>query len=158
MLATLAAAETRDRVIVVSGDRDMLQVVRDTPVEVRVLYLGRGMSKATLFGPAEVADQYAVPKERAGAAYAELALMRGDPSDGLPGVPGVGEKTAAGLLAAHGDLAGILAAAEAGEGMSAGIRAKLQAGHDEERCPVDQLVSAEAAMLRWLAGTSGAGA
>ena len=49
-------------------------------------------------------------------------------SDGLPGVAGIGEKTAAGLLAAHGDLAGILAAAEAGEGMSAGVRAKLLAG------------------------------
>jgi len=60
--------------------------------------------------------------------YADFATLRGDSSDGLPGVAGIGEKTAAGLLAAHGDLAGILAAAEAGEGMSAGVRAKLQNG------------------------------
>ena len=131
VLGTLAAAETRDRVIVVSGDRDMLQVVRDAPVEVRVLYLGRGMSKATLFGPTEVADQYAVPKERAGAAYAELALMRGDPSDGLPGVPGVGEKTAATLLAQFGSLEAIVAAANDPKSkMSKAYRKKMLAATD----------------------------
>jgi 5'-3' exonuclease len=56
--------------------------------------------------------------------------MRGDASDGLPGVKGVGEKTAASLLASHGDLAGIRAAAEAGEGMSAGVRTKFAAAAD----------------------------
>lgn len=95
VLGTLAAQERKDPVVVVSGDRDLLQVVADEPVPVRVLYLGRGLSKATLFGPEQVAEQYGVPVERAGPAYAELALLRGDPSDGLPGVPGVGEKTAA---------------------------------------------------------------
>ena len=84
---------------------------RDDPVPVRVLYLGRGLAKATKFGPAEVAETYGVPVDRAGPAYAELALLRGDPSDGLPGVPGIGEKTAATLLAQHGSLEGILAAA-----------------------------------------------
>ena len=69
------------------------------------------LSKATMFGPAEVAERYHVPEDRAGAAYAELALLRGDPSDGLPGVPGVGEKTAAAMLARYGTLAAILAAA-----------------------------------------------
>ncbi len=82
VLGTLAARERTDPVVVVSGDRDLLQVVADDPVPVRVLYLGRGLTKATLFGPAEVADTYGVPRERAGAAYAELALLRGDPSDG----------------------------------------------------------------------------
>ncbi len=95
VLGTLAAQEKRDPVVVVSGDRDLLQVVRDEPVSVRVLYLGRGLAKATKYGPAEVAENYGVPVDRAGPAYAELALLRGDPSDGLPGVPGVGEKTAA---------------------------------------------------------------
>src|SRR5206468_7181234 len=90
---------------------DLLQLVCDHPVEVRVLYLGRGLAKATKFGPAEVAEIYGVPVDRAGPAYAELALLRGDPSDGLPGVPGVGEKTAATLLAQHGSLEAILAAA-----------------------------------------------
>ena len=106
VLGTLAARERRDPVVVVSGDRDLLQVVADDPVPVRVLYLGRGLAKATLFGPAEVAEHYGVPADRAGAAYAELALLRGDPSDGLPGVPGIGEKTAATLLAQHGSLDG----------------------------------------------------
>jgi 5'-3' exonuclease len=111
VLGTLAAAERRDRVIVASGDRDLLQVVTDQPVPVRVLYLGRGLMKATMFGPAEVAERYGVPVNRAGPAYAELALLRGDPSDGLPGVAGIGEKTAATLLAQYGSLDDILAAA-----------------------------------------------
>lgn len=131
VLGTLAAAERRDPVIVVSGDRDLLQVVTDQPVSVRVLYLGRGLAKATLFGPAEVAQRYGVPQSRAGAAYAELALLRGDPSDGLPGVPGIGEKTAAALLAQHGSLSAILAAAaDPKSSVPKGIRAKLQAAAD----------------------------
>jgi 5'-3' exonuclease len=111
VLGTLAAAERRDRVVVASGDRDLLQVVTDEPVPVRVLYLGRGLTKATMFGPAEVAERYGVPADRAGPAYAELALLRGDPSDGLPGVAGIGEKTAATLLAQYGSLESVLTAA-----------------------------------------------
>ncbi|MGY4712132.1 5'-3' exonuclease [Mycolicibacterium sp. CBM1] len=111
VLGTLAVAERRDPVVVVSGDRDLLQLVADDPVAIRVLYLGRGLSNATMFGPTEVAEKYGVPAHRAGPAYAELALLRGDPSDGLPGVPGVGEKTAATLLARYGSLDEILAAA-----------------------------------------------
>ena len=127
VLGTLAAKERNDPVVVVSGDRDLLQVVADDPVAVRVLYLGRGLAKATLFGPAEVAEQYGVPADRAGPAYAELALLRGDPSDGLPGVPGVGEKTAASLLAQHGSLEQILAASEDPKStMAKGLRAKLR--------------------------------
>jgi 5'-3' exonuclease len=126
VLGTLAARERDDPVVVVSGDRDLMQVVSDDPVQVRVLYLGRGLSKATLFGPAEVAEHYGVPVERAGPAYAELALLRGDPSDGLPGVPGVGEKTAATLLAQHGSLDRILSAAQDPRSeMAKGLRAKL---------------------------------
>jgi 5'-3' exonuclease len=126
VLGTLAAAEKNGPVVVVSGDRDLLQVVADDPVPVRVLYLGRGLSKATLFGPAEVAEHYGVPADRAGPAYAELALLRGDPSDGLPGVPGVGEKTAATLLAQHGSLEQILAAVHDPKSkMAKGLRAKL---------------------------------
>ena len=69
--------------------------------------------------------------DRAGAAYAELALLRGDPSDGLPGVPGVGEKTAATLLAQHGSLDHILAAAHDPKSkMAKGLRAKLLAATD----------------------------
>ena len=111
VIGTLAGAERRDPVVAVSGDRDLLQLVAEEPVPVRVLYLGRGMANATLFGPAEVSDKYGIPPERAGDAYAELALLRGDPSDGLPGVPGVGEKTAATMLSRYGSLERILAAA-----------------------------------------------
>lgn len=128
VLGTLAAAERRDPVIVVSGDRDLLQVVADRPVPVSVLYLGRGLARATLLGPAEVAQRYGLPLERAGAAYAEMALLRGDPSDGLPGVPGVGEKTAAALLARYGSLtAALAAAADPKSAMAKGVRAKLRA-------------------------------
>jgi len=131
VLGTLAAHEENDPVVVVSGDRDLLQVVTDHPVPIRVLYLGRGLSKATLFGPAEVAEHYGVPVDRAGPAYAELALLRGDPSDGLPGVPGVGEKTAARLLAEHGSLDRIMAAAHDPKSkMGKGLRAKLLAATD----------------------------
>lgn len=132
VLGTLATREQHDPVVVVSGDRDLLQLVRDEPTpEVRVLYIGRGLAKATKFGPEEVAEQYGVPVDRAGPAYAELALLRGDPSDGLPGVPGIGEKTAATLLARHGSLQGIQAATEDPKSsLTKAHRAKLLAAAD----------------------------
>jgi 5'-3' exonuclease len=132
VLGTLATREQHDPVVVVSGDRDLLQLVRDEPVPaVRVLYIGRGLAKATKFGPMEVAEQDGVPIDRAGPAYAELALLRGDPSDGLPGVPGIGEKTAATLLARHGSLVGIQEAAQDPKSsLSKAHRAKLVAAAD----------------------------
>lgn len=142
VLGTLAAAERRDPVVVVSGDRDLLQLVADEPVPVRVLYLGRGLSNATMFGPAEVAERYSVPAHRPGPAYAELALLRGDPSDGLPGVPGVGEKTAATMLAQYGSLESILEAAHDPKSkLAKAFRAKLLAATDyiEAAVPVVQV-------------------
>lgn len=131
VIGTLAARERHDPVVVVSGDRDLLQVVGDDPVPVRVLYLGRGLTNATLMGPAEVADRYGLPADRAGAGYAELALLRGDPSDGLPGVPGIGEKTAATLLAQHRSLAAILEAVDDPKSsLSKGLRRKLREAAD----------------------------
>ncbi|MED5815932.1 5'-3' exonuclease [Mycolicibacterium sp. 050232] len=132
VLGTLATREQHDPVVVVSGDRDLLQLVRDEPTPaVRVLYIGRGLAKATKFGPEEVSEVYGVPIDRAGPAYAELALLRGDPSDGLPGVAGIGEKTAATLLARHGSLQGILAAVEDPKSsLSKAHRAKLLAAAD----------------------------
>ena len=131
VLGTLATAESRSPVVVVSGDRDLLQLVADEPVPVRVLYIGRGLSKATMFGPAEVAQRYGVPEDRAGAAYAELALLRGDPSDGLPGVPGVGEKTAATMLSQYGSLDSIMAAAhDPQSALPKAFRAKILAAVD----------------------------
>ncbi|WP_458041884.1 MULTISPECIES: 5'-3' exonuclease [Bacteria] len=107
---------------IVTGDRDLLQLVDDAS-DVRVIYTARGMSNLEVVTDAVVVQKYGVLPEQ----YADFAVLKGDASDGLPGVPGVGEKTAATLIAAHGDLAGILAAAEAGEGMAAGVRAKLLA-------------------------------
>ncbi|WP_127475399.1 5'-3' exonuclease [Microbacterium sulfonylureivorans] len=108
---------------VVTGDRDLFQLIDDAR-DVRVVYTARGMSNLEVLTDASVVAKYGILPSQ----YADFATLRGDSSDGLPGVAGIGEKTAAGLLAAHGDLPGILAAAEAGDGMSAGVRAKLEAG------------------------------
>ncbi|MDR3664452.1 MAG: 5'-3' exonuclease [Mycobacterium sp.] len=136
VLGTLATREQTDPVVVVSGDRDLLQLASNT---VQVFYLGRGLAKATLYGPAEVAENYGVPLARAGAAYAELALLRGDASDGLPGVAGIGEKTASALLQTYGSLAAIEAAAQdLASKMPAAQRKKLLAAADyiERALPV----------------------
>ncbi|GAA3882178.1 5'-3' exonuclease [Streptomyces sedi] len=90
---------------IVTGDRDLFQLVDDSR-GVRVLYPVRGMGNLAAFDEAALREKYGVDGPR----YAELALLRGDPSDGLPGVAGIGEKTAAKLLAAFGDLGGVLAA------------------------------------------------
>ena len=119
------AAQSGVPVDVVTGDRDLFQLVDDAR-GIRVIYTGRGMSNLEVLDEASVTAKYRVLPSQ----YADYAVLRGDASDGLPGVAGIGEKTAATLLAAHGDLAGIRAAAEAGEGMTAGIRAKLLAAAD----------------------------
>ena len=107
---------------IVTGDRDLFQLVDDA-ADVRVIYTARGMSNLEVVTEATVVAKYGVLPSQ----YADFATMRGDASDGLPGVPGVGEKTAATLLQAHGDLIGIREAAAVGEGMSAGVRAKILA-------------------------------
>jgi 5'-3' exonuclease len=108
---------------VVTGDRDLFQLV-DDEAEVRVLYIARGVGNHEKVDDAWVHSKYAVHA----AQYADFATMRGDASDGLPGVPGVGEKTAAGLLARFGDLDGILAAAaDKASGMAPGPRTKIAA-------------------------------
>ncbi|WP_447949672.1 5'-3' exonuclease [Microbacterium aurum] len=119
------AAQSAMPVDVVTGDRDLFQLVDDDR-GVRVVYTGRGMSNLELLDAAAIVGRYGVLPEQ----YADYAVMRGDASDGLPGVAGIGEKTAASLLAAHGDLAGIIAAAASGTGMTAGIRAKILAAAD----------------------------
>jgi 5'-3' exonuclease len=111
VIGALVARERDDPVEVVTGDRDMFQLVREEPTPVRVVYVGRGWAKAEVVGPAEVAARYALPVESAGRAYADMAVLRGDPSDGLPGVPGIGEKIAARLITEFGSLAALLAAA-----------------------------------------------
>ncbi len=105
VLATLAT-EARDRgtdVVVVTGDRDSFQLIEDP--HVRVLYNRRGVSDYSLYDEAGIVERCGVPPSQ----YVLLAALRGDPSDNLPGVPGVGEKTAAKLLTTYGDLDGIYA-------------------------------------------------
>ena len=131
VLGTLATREQTDPAIVVSGDRDLLQLASDDGPGIRVFYIGRGLAKAVLYGPAEVAETYGVPLDRAGAAYAELALMRGAASDGLPGVAGIGDKPASTLLQTYGSLAAIEAAAQDPTSkMAAAQRKKLLAAAD----------------------------
>ncbi len=144
VLGTLAARERQDPVVVVSGDRDLLQVAADEPNEVRVLYVGRGLAKAELFDPALVSERYGVPLHRAGAAYAELALLRGDASDGLPGVKGIGEKTASTLMLQYESVAVLRdAALDPSSDMAKGIRAKLANASDylDAALPVVRVVT-----------------
>ena len=103
VIATLAtrANESGDDVIIVTGDRDTYQLVEDP--HVRVLYNRRGVSDYVLYDEAGIADRTGVVP----AQYVEYAALRGDPSDNLPGVPGVGEKTAAKLINKYGGLDGI---------------------------------------------------
>lgn len=120
VMATLADRDDGP-VEIVSGDRDLFGCVSE---RVRVLYVGRGVSKLQDLGPDEVAAKYGIP----GAHYADFAALRGDPSDGLPGVPGVGERTATALVNRFGAIEAILAAARTDQdGFPAGARAKILA-------------------------------
>jgi DNA polymerase I len=102
VIATLAdrAVGEGHRVLVVTGDRDAMQLVTD---DVTVLYTLRGITETAEMTPEAVEERYGVPPDR----YADYAALRGDTSDNLPGVPGVGDKTAARLVTEYGDLEGI---------------------------------------------------
>ena len=91
----------RGRVDIISGDRDLFDLVRDP--DIRVLYPA-GKGALDVIDEAAIERRYGIP----GRAYGAFAILRGDPSDGLPGLPGVGEKKAAELVRKHGDLAGVL--------------------------------------------------
>jgi 5'-3' exonuclease len=93
-----AGAGRRDRIDIVTGDRDLIQLVRDPGV--RVLFTRRGVSELDVLDEAGVEAKYGVPASR----YGDFAILRGDPSDGLPGVRGVGEKTARALVKAYPSL------------------------------------------------------
>ncbi|HEX5596191.1 MAG TPA: 5'-3' exonuclease [Micromonosporaceae bacterium] len=125
VLGTLAANQPGP-VEVASGDRDLLQLIDDTK-PVRLLYCGRGVAKLEDYDDAAVQQRYGVPA----AGYADFATLRGDPSDGLPGVPGIGEKTAARLINRYGSLSALLAALEdPASDLAAGVRAKLLAARE----------------------------
>ena len=111
---------------IVTGDRDLFQLVDDAAA-VRVLYVGRGVGRHERVDEAWVVEKYGVRADQ----YAAFATLRGDASDGLPGVKGVGEKTAATLLQKYGDLAGVLAAVDdPASDLGPGPRAKLRAAAD----------------------------
>jgi 5'-3' exonuclease len=112
---------------IVTGDRDLFQLVRDDQ-PVRIVYTAKGVGKAEAWDEAAVTAKYGIP----GRAYGEFAVLRGDPSDGLPGVAGVGDKTAAALIAKFGTVEAIVAAAESGDdsGFPAGARGKILAAAD----------------------------
>ncbi len=128
VLGTLAeqAAERGWRVRILSGDRDLFQLVDDER-DIAVLYLGGG-PQARNSGPSEVRREQViarlgVPPED----VVDLKALTGDSSDNIPGVKGVGPKTAIGLLEAHGDLDGIYAALD---GLKEALRSKLERDRD----------------------------
>ena len=108
VLATIATqvADSGDEAIIVTGDRDIYQMVRDPFI--KVLYNRRGVSDYALYDEAGIIDRTGVSSDL----YPQYAALRGDPSDNLPGIPGVGEKTAAKLINAYGGLDGIFEHAE----------------------------------------------
>ena len=111
---------------VVTGDRDLFQLV-DDEAGVRVLYIAKGVGRHERVDDAWVQGKYGVRADQ----YADFATLRGDASDGLPGVAGVGEKTAATLLGRHGDIAGIVEAAQdPSSGMGPGPRGKIKVSLD----------------------------
>jgi len=119
VIATLAAGAAGP-VEVVTGDRDLFAVVRDPGV--KVLYTLRGVSQLAEVDEAWIAAKYGIPGDR----YLDYALLRGDPSDGLPGVLGIGEKTASGLLRRYGSLSAALAAVD----LDPAVRRKLRVSAD----------------------------
>jgi 5'-3' exonuclease len=110
---------------VVTGDRDLFQLVDDAR-DVRVLYTARGVANIQVMDDAAVKARYGI----APAQYADFATLRGDPSDGLPGVPGIGEKTAASLLVKFGTLEALVDAAAKGDPRVVTTAGKLNAARD----------------------------
>jgi 5'-3' exonuclease len=143
--AFCADAADDDRIEIVSGDRDLIQLVRD-PV-VKLLFTIRGVSELLELDETGVLAKYEVPADR----YAEFAILRGDPSDDLPGVRGVGAKTAKDLVLAYPSIEAMLEAAEAGQmTIKPGVRTKLV----ESRAYLDAMltivpVNADAPLSIW---------
>ena len=125
VMATFAVRE-QGPIRIVTGDRDLFQLVDDKR-DVKVVYLAKGLSQHDLVDKAWVARKYAIPGDR----YALFAMFRGDPSDGLPGVRGIGEKGAA-LIANHfADVDQALQAAhDAHEALTPALAKKIIAGAD----------------------------
>ncbi|HEY9287661.1 MAG TPA: 5'-3' exonuclease [Candidatus Dormibacteraeota bacterium] len=121
---------TSGKVEIVTGDRDLFSLVRDP--DVCVLYTQQGIGKLLVVDEAEVERRYGIP----GRSYGDFAVLRGDPSDGLPGVPGVGEKTAAQLVRRFKNLDGIVASGKLGEAANAYIQQARRVGVPVAIAPV----------------------
>jgi 5'-3' exonuclease len=122
------------KVEIVTGDRDLFSLVRDP--DVCVLYTQQGIGKLLVVDEAEVERRYGIP----GRSYGDFAVLRGDPSDGLPGVPGVGEKTAAQLVRRFKNLDGIVASGRLGEAANAYIQQARRVGVPVAIAPVPKPV------------------
>ena len=121
LIATLAtqAEDEGYRVLVVTGDRDSLQLVSD---DVTVLYPRKGVSELTRFTPEAVVEKYGLTPQQ----YPDFAALRGDPSDNLPGIPGVGEKTASKWIVEYGSLQSLVDNVDAVKGkVGDALRANL---------------------------------
>jgi len=123
VIATLATASTIP-VDIVTGDRDLFQLVDDRR-EVNVLYIGKGFAKVERVTDSVVQQKYGVPAS----AYADFATLRGDPSDGLPGVRGVGDKSAAAVIAEFPTIETLLKALEDTD-VLVPFRAKIEASQE----------------------------
>ncbi|MEX2394699.1 MAG: 5'-3' exonuclease H3TH domain-containing protein, partial [Actinomycetota bacterium] len=118
LLATLAAqADDSHQVVVVSGDRDVLQLVRD---RVTVMMTGRGITDVKRYDEAAVVERYGVTPTQ----WTDFVALKGENSDNLPGVPGIGDKTAMQLIQTYGDIDGVIANASE-------LKPKIQAGVKE---------------------------
>jgi len=125
VMATYAEIE-KGPIRIVTGDRDLFQMVNDKR-DIKVVYLAKGVSAHDLVDLKYVSDKYQIPGER----YALFAIFRGDPSDGLPGVRGIGEKGAALIASNFASVNDVIAAAHAGhESLSASLAKKIIAGED----------------------------
>ena len=125
VMATFAVRE-KGPIRIVTGDRDLFQLVDDKR-DVKVVYLAKGISQHDLVDISWVANKYGIPGDR----YALFAMFRGDPSDGLPGVRGIGEKGAALISNNFASVADALAGAKAGhEVLSASLAKKIIEGAD----------------------------
>lgn len=125
----LAALAARDReVLLVTGDRDLFQLASATTT---VIYVGAGMRKRLAYTPQVVAERFDLPAGGDARVYADYAILVGDASDGLPGVAGIGAKTAATLLRDYGDLNGIIAAeGDPGSALTTRQRTAITEGAD----------------------------
>ena len=134
VLATLATEgrDAGDDVIVVTGDRDTYQLVEDPWVKVLYYYYARGVSESKLYDEAGILDRTGVRP----ADYVQYAALRGDTSDNLPGVPGVGEKTAAKLINERGGLDGIFGSLD---DLTPKLRENLAAAEERVRTNVEMM-------------------